>query len=132
MLIPHTCAHLYSFTAPRISPQANGTAFDSPHELLRRVGLLALTQQSFASCLKEELGSDSSSQLFGSEFAAGVNRVNYNQGSHINALAGTWLTSTVSKTGVRAGLGEYLWIGLGLMLRLGLRLGLAMGLMLGS
>ena len=68
--------------------QSDGVAFERPEGLLQRLGLLALTQQSFASCLKEQLGTDTGSLRFGAEFSAAVNRVNYNQGSRINALAG--------------------------------------------
>ena len=73
--------------------QANGTAFDTPEQLLQRLGLLALTQQSFSTFLAESLGGDTGSQRYAEEFIAAVNRVNYNQGNGINALVGTLMES---------------------------------------
>ena len=68
--------------------QANGTTFDTPEELLQRLGLLALTQQSFSTFLAETLGGDVGSRRYAEEFIASVNRVNYNQGNDINAFVG--------------------------------------------
>ena len=38
--------------------------------------------------MQDELGDDANSQRFASEFVAAVNRINYNQGNQLNALAG--------------------------------------------
>jgi hypothetical protein len=44
--------------------------------------------------LQERLGKSRGAQLLAKEFAAGINRIQYNQGNGINALAGvlSWLT----------------------------------------
>ncbi|KAK9823597.1 hypothetical protein WJX72_004119 [[Myrmecia] bisecta] len=68
--------------------QANGTAFETPEQLLRSTGLYRPTQQTMAALLQEVLGSSGPALRFGSELAAAVNRVNYNQGNALNALAG--------------------------------------------
>lgn len=68
--------------------QANGTSFDTPEALLKRVKLFGLTQQSMSSHVKDILGTDEHSRRFASEFIAAVNRVNYNQDNTLNALAG--------------------------------------------
>ena len=76
--------------------QANGTAFDTPEQLLQRLGLLSLTQQSFSTFLAESLGGDTGSLRYAEEFVAAINRVNYNQGNGINALVGAFMWHTDS------------------------------------
>lgn len=68
--------------------QANGTCFDTPEELLKRTQLYNFTQQSTHQYLERVLGTDKHSRRFASEFIAAINRVNYNQGNTLNALAG--------------------------------------------
>ena len=70
-----------------ISPdevQEQGLAFERPEDLWKAVGLYELTQTSVATYLRGE----GLSQRIISELVAAVNRVNYNQGNTLNALAG--------------------------------------------
>ncbi|CAL5225135.1 g7913 [Coccomyxa viridis] len=68
--------------------QAEGRAFDTPEELLGAVDLYNLTQQTFRDVLLEEIGLGPAAERFAGEFVAGINRIQYNQGNGINALAG--------------------------------------------
>jgi prenylcysteine oxidase / farnesylcysteine lyase len=68
--------------------QSNGTSFDTPEELLRRVGLFELTQQSLGGYIEEVLGGARTSRRMARELVAAVNLVNYNQGNGLNAMAG--------------------------------------------
>ncbi|KAK9917016.1 hypothetical protein WJX75_010018 [Coccomyxa subellipsoidea] len=68
--------------------QEEGRAFSTPEELLQAVHLYNLTQRTFRSELQDRIGTGAAANLFAKEFVAGINRIQYNQGNSINALAG--------------------------------------------
>ncbi|CAM9189606.1 unnamed protein product [Ascophyllum nodosum] len=66
--------------------QANGRVFDTPEALWGEVGLLDLTRISTEDYFQERVGQPD--PLVEDELAHAANRVNYNQGNELNALAG--------------------------------------------
>ncbi|BDA40407.1 Prenylcysteine oxidase [Coccomyxa sp. Obi] len=68
--------------------QAEGKAFGTPEELLQAVDLYNLTQRNFRDEIQDRIGTSAAADLFAKEFVAGINRIQYNQGNDINALAG--------------------------------------------
>lgn len=67
------------------SKQDNGEVFRHPADLWKSLNLLHLTETTFQQFSDTKLSKNS---LLASELLAAVNRVNYNQGNQINALAG--------------------------------------------
>lgn len=65
--------------------QEKGEVFRHSADLWKAVNLHGLTEISFQQFADTQLSKES---RLASEFLAGVNRVNYNQGNEINALAG--------------------------------------------
>ena len=66
--------------------QDQGMVFDTPAALWSHIGLLQPAQQTFADYMKRVLKAPDSLLLH--ELLHSVNKVNYNQGNDINALAG--------------------------------------------
>ncbi|CAM9181548.1 unnamed protein product [Discosporangium mesarthrocarpum] len=66
--------------------QAAGIAFSNPEELWGELGLLGLTKKTIADYMHEKVGRPGSPIEL--EIVHAVNRVNYNQGNNLNALAG--------------------------------------------
>ncbi|CAM9195491.1 unnamed protein product, partial [Hapterophycus canaliculatus] len=66
--------------------QARGRVFETPEELWSEVGLLDLARVTIAEHFEERVGRAGS--LVETELAHAANRVNYNQGNGLNALAG--------------------------------------------
>lgn len=44
-------------------------------------------------CSQDRIGTGAGATLFAKEFVAGINRIQYNQGNSINALAGVLIAS---------------------------------------
>lgn len=66
--------------------QENGMIFDTPAALWSYIGLLHPAQQTFSDHMRRVLNAPDSPLLH--ELLHSVNKVNYNQGNDINALAG--------------------------------------------
>ncbi|CAM9895784.1 unnamed protein product [Scytosiphon promiscuus] len=66
--------------------QASGRVFETPEDLWSEVGLLDLTRVTIAEYFEDRVGRAGS--LVEVELAHAANRVNYNQGNGLNALAG--------------------------------------------
>ncbi|CBJ27907.1 conserved unknown protein [Ectocarpus siliculosus] len=66
--------------------QADGRVFETPEDLWSEVGLLGLARMTIAEYFEQRVGRAGS--LVEVELAHAANRVNYNQGNGLNALAG--------------------------------------------
>lgn len=80
--------------------QDSGTAYNTPEEMLRAVGLYEWTQRSFSDVLQDKVGTSPAAQLLQEELIGCVNCVNYNQrNSQLNGLVG--LVSTLPAVDTR-------------------------------
>ena len=57
---------------------------------------VALFSSEGGCCVQDRIGTGSAASLFAKEFVAGINRIQYNQGNGINALAGVLATALAS------------------------------------